>query len=157
MGAGPQWLPERWSPASPESFDARVTWVVDGDTVVVELPGGQEERICLGGIDAPERDQPWGEAATRELRRQVAGQTVAVRLSKRDRYERIVGVILLDGEDQILHIVDRDMAWHYKRCQNEQRVGDRRQNAAAEDAAREASRGLWSDPEPMPPWEWRSR
>ena len=56
-----------------------------------------------------------GREATRELRRQVAGQNVTVRWSKRDRYKRVVGVILLDGEDQNLPLLDRGMAWHYKR------------------------------------------
>ena len=157
IGAGFQGLPDSSSAALPKAFDARVTRIVDGDTVVVELPSGKDERIRLGGIDAPERDQPWGEAATRELRRQVAGQTVTIRWSKRDRYERIVGVILLDGEDQNLHLVDRGMAWHYKRYQAEQGAEDRRLYAAAENAARDARRGLWSDPEPMAPWEWRRR
>ena len=26
-----------------------------------------------------------------------------------------------------------------------------------ESEAREAQRGLWADPQPVPPWEWRKR
>lgn len=56
-----------------------------------------------------------------------------------------------------LHMVDRGMAWHYKRYEAEQHPADRAAYAAAEDAARAARLGLWSDPDPVPPWEWRSR
>ena len=29
--------------------------------------------------------------------------------------------------------------------------------AAAEAAARKAKRGLWADPNPIPPWDWRQK
>jgi endonuclease YncB( thermonuclease family) len=56
-----------------------------------------------------------------------------------------------------LHLIDRGLAWRYKRYQNEQTPSDRAAYAQAEDAARASRRGLWSDPEPVPPWEWRRR
>ena len=60
-----------------ERLTGHVTRIVDGDTIVLEALGAKH-RIRLAGIDAPARNQPWGEAATRELRRQVAGQQVVV-------------------------------------------------------------------------------
>jgi endonuclease YncB( thermonuclease family) len=66
-------------------------------------------------------------------------------------------VIWLDGEDMNLHMVDRGLAWHYKRYADEQSPGDRDAYAAAEKAAKGARRGLWSDPQPIAPWEWRKR
>ena len=112
-------------------------------------------RIRLAGIDAPERNQPWGEAATRELRRQVAGRFVVVDWDKKDRWKRLIGIVSLNGEDQNLHMIDWGLAWHFKRYAHEQGPGDRQRYADAEKAARAAHRGLWSDPEPIPPWEWR--
>lgn len=134
----------------------RVVRVVDGDTIVLEA-GTERHRVRLAGIDAPEKNQPWGEASTRELRRQVAGRDVIVDWAKKDRWNRLIGVIRLDGEDINLHMVDRGMAWHYKRYQAEQTPEDRKLYTAAEIAAQGARRGLWSDPEPVPPWEWRRR
>jgi len=54
-------------------------------------------------------------------------------------------------------MVDRGLAWHYKQYADEQSPGDREAYSAAEEAARDARRGVWSDSEPVPPWEWRKR
>ena len=139
-----------------QRLPGHVIRIVDGDTILLEAQGVRH-RVRLAGIDAPERNQPWGDAATRELRRQVAGQEVIVEWSKRDRWKRLIGIIRLDGEDINLHLVDRGLAWHYKRYADEQSPGDRSAYSAAQAAAEQARRGLWSDPEPMPPWDWRKR
>lgn len=157
VSAGLRYVPSAASDFSVASTDGKVVRIVDGDTVVIETTAGKRERIRLAGIDAPERNQPWGDAATRELRRQVAGKTVLVSGNKRDRYDRLIGVLLLDGEDQNLHLVDRGLAWHYKRYQDEQHPDDRRRYAQAEIDAQTARRGLWSDPDPVAPWDWRRR
>jgi hypothetical protein len=46
-------------------------------------------------------------------------------------------------------------AWHYKKYQGEQTPANRKRYAQAEIEAREAVRGLWNDPAPIPPREWR--
>ncbi len=98
-----------------------------------------------------------GEASTRELRHQITGKHVVVDWHKRDRWKRLIGVVRLADEDMNLHMIDRGLAWHYKRYADEQSSGERDAYAAAEEAARDAKRGLWSDPEPVPPWVWRRR
>jgi endonuclease YncB( thermonuclease family) len=139
-----------------QSLPGQVIRIVDGDTIVLESDGARH-RVRLAGIDAPERNQPWGDASTRELRRQVAGQHVLVEWYKRDRWKRLIGVIRLDGDDMNLHMVDRVLAWHYKRYADEQNPEDRAAYAEAEKVAQWARRGLWSDPQPIAPWEWRKR
>lgn len=139
-----------------QHLPGQVVRVVDGDTLVLEVSGGRH-RVRLAGIDAPERNQPWGEASTRELRRMVAGRHVVVDWEKKDRWKRIIGVVRLADEDVNLHMVDRGMAWHFKRYAADQSPAMREEYAAAETEAREARRGLWSDPDPIPPWEWRKR
>jgi endonuclease YncB( thermonuclease family) len=111
----------------------------------------------LAGIDAPERNQPWGETATRELRRQVAGRFAVVDWNKKDHWKRLIGVVRLIGDAQKLHMIDRGLAWHYKRYEREQSPSDRQRYAEAETAACEAKLGLWSDPDPVAPWDWRKR
>ena len=44
----------------------QVIGVADGDTLDVRLESGML-RVRLHGVDAPERDQPWGKAAKRAL------------------------------------------------------------------------------------------
>lgn len=139
-----------------QQLSGRVVRVVDGDTVVLETQN-ERHRIRLAGIDAPERKQPWGEASTRELRREIAGQSVLVEWNKRDRWKRLIGVIKLEKRDINKHMIKSGLAWHYKKYQREQTPEDRAAYDAAEKAAQGARRGLWSAPNPMPPWNWRRR
>jgi len=74
-----------------------------------------------------------------------------------DRWERLIGIVKLDGEDVNLHMLNRGMAWHYKRYADEQTPNDRSRYANAEEAAQKSRLGLWSDTSPVPPWEWRKR
>jgi endonuclease YncB( thermonuclease family) len=61
------------------------------------------------------------------------------------------------GVDVNLGMVSAGFAWHNKDYEKEQSFADRAAYAAAEDDARRARRGLWADPRPVPPWEFRRR
>ena len=91
------------------------------------------------------------------MRRLVAGKDVSVDWYKQDRWGRLIGNVYVDGEDAGLKMVERGMAWHFKRYADEQTASDRVAYDDAERGARSARRGLWSDPQPIPPWEWRRR
>jgi endonuclease YncB( thermonuclease family) len=47
------------------------------------------------------------------------------------------------------------LAWHDKQDESQQSAGDRRLYAAAEMGARADGRGLWRDPSPVAPWDFR--
>ena len=85
----------------------------------------------------------------------VFGREVTVSYDKTDQYGRLVGKILLDGRDINLAQVRAGMAWHYKEYQREQSPTDRALYARAEDEARARRRGLWIDPSPTPPSQFR--
>ncbi len=75
-----------------------------------------------------------------------------VETSKRDKYGRQIGKVLVNGRDVNLVQVERGMAWFYRQYQREQSPNDQRLYEAAEDAARAGKRGLWRDADPVPPW-----
>lgn len=133
----------------------RVVRVADGDTVTVLDAGQVQHKIRLAGIDAPEKKQAYGEKSRESLEELVAGRTVVVEFTKRDRYGRRVGRLLLDRLDVNLMQISRGMAWHYKAYAREQRASDQRAYAEAETEARRARIGLWRDDEPTPPWDFR--
>jgi endonuclease YncB( thermonuclease family) len=146
-----------------QSLSGKVVRVVDGDTVVLEAEG-ERYRVRLGAIDAPERDQPWGESSTRSMRRILAGKEARVDYYKRDRWGRLIGYIWVTPPDcptcgstldAGLYQLTVGMAWHFKRYAHEQAPEQRGQYKFAETEARAKKAGLWSDPEPIPPWEWR--
>lgn len=67
----------------------KVTNVVDGDTIDVQLTSGTI-RVRVHGIDTPERNQPWGSQATAALSVLVLGKQVELEPFEQDRYERLV-------------------------------------------------------------------
>jgi len=141
-------------PAAGVTLPSQVLWVTDGDTIVVRGPGNAQYRVRLAGIDAPELNQPYGQASKDHLSRRVTGRFVVVDWDKRNRYMSLVGKVLLGDQDVCLEQVRAGLAWHNK--QGEQTRTDRLRYARAEEEARGAERGLWADPNPIRPWEWRS-
>ena len=138
-----------------DTLTGRVVRVTDGDTIVVLDSENTQHKIRLTGIDAPERKQAFGSKSKERLSDLVAGHVVIVEYYKRDRYDRILGKVLFSNEDMNLEQVKAGLAWHYKKYQNEQAPNDRELYSEAEIEAGEAKRGLWHDPEPLPPWEYR--
>ena len=138
-----------------ETLSGRVVRVTDGDTIVVLDADKVQHKIRLQGIDAPERGQAFGTKSKEHLSELVAGKTVVVDYNKYDRYQRILGKVLVNGEDVNLEQVEAGMAWHYKKYQGEQSSSDRIRYSDAELEARREKLGLWRDPNPIPPWEYR--
>ena len=116
-----------------------------------------QHTIRLAQIDAPEKAQPYGDRAKHLLSDLVFGAEVDVEYDKRDRYGRIVVKVVPDGQDASLSILEAGYASHFKRYATEQSKTDRATYSRAEDAARHAKWGLWSEPTPQPPWEWRAQ
>lgn len=142
-------------PTYAETLSGRVVGIADGDTITLLDAANQQHKIRLAGIDAPEKSQPYGQASKQALSDQVYDRQVSVETSKRDRYGREIGKVLIAGQDANLEQVRRGLAWHYKQYQKEQPLEDRQAYGAAEIEARDAKRGLWADTDPMPPREWR--
>ncbi|MCM2256516.1 MAG: thermonuclease family protein [Vicinamibacteria bacterium] len=137
--------------ALPAPFEAIVAGVSDGDSVVVIHEGGPLP-IRLDGIDAPESGQPWARKARDRAADLMRGRTVRVLPRDRDtKYDRLVARIEVGGRDVNETLVAEGLAWHYVRFSSDPRL------AAAEQAARAAKRGLWADPKPIAPWDWRHR
>ena len=136
-------------------LEGKVIKITDGDTVHVLDADKETHKIRLAGIDAPERGQPYGKAAGKFLGKQINQQTVCVDWHKRDRYKRLVGVIRYEGRDVNLELVKAGYAWHYKKYQREQTPADRVIYADTEVQARSDVIGLWSEPNPIKPTDWR--
>jgi len=157
----------RASAADLEPFDARVVGVIDGDTITF-LDGNQlQHRIRLAGIDAPEKDQPFGVRSLQSLTRMVLDNEVRIEPSKRDRRGRLVAKVWVTPIDlpctrtgdpcpKTLDVgraqLTVGLAWHYEKYELEQPEEDRLAYAFEEQEARARKAGLWSDRDPTPPW-----
>ncbi|WP_263811053.1 thermonuclease family protein [Salinibacter pepae] len=137
---------------SGQTFTARVTEVKDGDTYDVRRSADGEVTIRLHGVDAPESSQSYGTAATRAARRYVGGKDVRVDVEEIGRYGRAVASIEIQGGDLGAMLIGDGLAWHY-----DEYAPNESEYRRLERQARNAKRGLWSQGNPVPPWEWRDR
>lgn len=126
-----------------------VTGVSDGDTIEVTR-SGEIYRVRLEGIDCPETNQAFGEEATRFVYDLCYGENVKMDVIGIDRYGRYLAkIILSDGSELNEELLRAGLAWHYKEYNNEERY------AQLEKEARKAGIGLWSDANPIAPWDFR--
>ena len=122
--------------------------VSDGDTLHVVL-GEARVRVRLSRIDAPEHGQAFGRRSEQSLRELVGRKTVLMTWRTSDRHGRPIATIEVDGMDVSREQVRRGMAWVYRRYSRDEDL------LRIEQEARDARRGLWSDPHAIAPWEWR--
>lgn len=111
----------------------------------------------LAGIDAPEKFQAFGQKSRESLEELVAGKTVIVETYKKDRYGRSIGKVLFNGRDMNIEQIRRGLAWFYRHYEVELSPDDRQRYDRAESEAKDYRQGLWSDRNPVPPWEFRRR
>jgi endonuclease YncB( thermonuclease family) len=72
-----------------------------------------------------------------------------------DRYGRTLATVFVDGIDANLEQVRSGMAWVYQKYIDQSNADIRASYLQAENEGRKERLGLWSDPHPIPPWEWR--
>lgn len=131
------------------AFEGHVVGVIDGDTLDVLDGQRRSHRIRLAEIDAPEKNQPFGQQAKRRLSDLCFDKPAVVREKERDQYGRTIGYVLCNRVDANLAMVSDGMAWAYRRYAQSPSI------FSAEAGAQQARRGLWADPSPTPPWAWR--
>ncbi|SLM48100.1 Uncharacterized endonuclease (modular protein) [Nitrospira japonica] len=127
----------------------KVIAVLDGDIIEV-IHGHQVERIRLNGIDRPEKGQDYGQRAKRFTQELVEQKEVRVETRGLDKYGRTIGdVFLMDGTHVNRELVNAGLAWRFCRHSSDNQLKQ------LEEESREAKRGLWVDPVPIPPWVYR--
>ena len=128
---------------------ARVVSVHDGDTLTV-LIERRQVKVRLTDIDAPELRQPFGSRSRQSLAELCFGKFASLDVRGHDRYKRTIAQVTCEGHDANAEQVRRGFAWTYTRYAPVDSPLYAMQNEA-----RSAHRGLWSDPAPVPPWDWR--
>lgn len=137
--------------ASPTIPGDKVVGVKDGDTFEV-LRNGQTLTVRLYGIDTPEKNQAYGQRAKQFASDMAFGKSVRLIEHNKDRYGRTVGTIILpDGRNLNEELVREGYAWHYKAYSKDKNL------ANLEADARRFKRGLWQDPNPVAPWDFRKQ
>jgi endonuclease YncB( thermonuclease family) len=124
--------------------------ITDGDTFKGLTKDKEEIKFRIYGIDAPEKKQAFGTKSKEYLSDLIYGQTVGIKVDKKDRYGRsVVWIFTSEGKDVSAEMLKTGMAWHYKK------YDDSRQYADFENEAHRKKIGLWADANPIEPWNFR--
>lgn len=122
---------------------------IDGDSIEVTKNQFPFE-VRIVGIDAPELDQPFGDLARKAVEAVCVGKQVTVNVSDHDQYGRAIAEVTLPGSFSLGRtLVASGGAWWYRSYSHDLELG------RLEAEARGKKKGLWSQPNPVPPWQWR--
>lgn len=133
------------------AFTGEVVSVLNGDTIEI-LHNGTAQRVRLYGIDCPEEGQPFGNNAKQATSAMVFAMDVTLEIHGKDKYGHILAdVLLADGTNVNYALVKDGWCWRYRKSTSDTTL------EKLETEAIEAGRGLWADPQPVPPWEWRKK
>ena len=133
------------------AWQSKVVGISDGDTITV-MHDGRGEKIRIYGVDCPEKHQDFGQKAKKFTSTMVYGKAVEVEPIDTDRYGRTVGMVSVNGKSLNEELIRNGFAWVYTKYCNKPFC---RAWNTYQDQARKNKVGLWSMPNPVPPWEFR--
>lgn len=135
--------------AQAEKVTCKAIGIMDGDTLKCLTSDHTQLKVRLSQIDAPEKAQSHGEKSKQSLSELVFGQPVVLDVQDTDRYGRLLATVYLNGRDINLEQVRRGYAWAYRRYVKDPAY------IQVEREAKAQRRGLWQDPAPIEPEQWR--
>lgn len=133
------------------SFTAKVTRVIDGDSLKVK-DGKKLYEIRLYGIDAPEYDQPYAAKAKKLVKQTILKKKVNIIPVEWDKYHRLVAIVTYNDQSINKRLISNGLAWYYPKyckiniCKNWKREGKK---------AKKRGINIWSDPLSIAPWKWK--
>lgn len=152
-----------------ESVSVDVEYVVDGDTIIVRFPDGEEATVRLIGVDAPESGDTnpheyvaipptaearsclryWAQHARATIRDAVTGGEVRLafdpRSDRRGHYDRLLGYLITNDTTLNRRLVAEGLARLY-----DTEFEARDSYADLEADAQSSDRGVWSCRRPTP-------
>jgi endonuclease YncB( thermonuclease family) len=140
--------------ANAATLYGKVESVDEGDVLTVSNLN-RSIKIRLLGIDAPEKDQPLAEESRLHLATLVLNKFIVVHYTGLGQNGFILGRVVLDEMDVCAQMLRDGVAWYD--ANNAARLSPQEQNlyAASAQAARTELRGIWNNPTPVAPWDFR--
>lgn len=141
-------------PVKANTLQAIVVEVSDGKTITVENTG-RRIKVVLKAAEAPENDQPYGDAARLHLAGFVLNHQVTVEYTGLGAGAMLIARVFYEDRDIGLQMIRDGVAWFDRNYESELGAQAQRLYADSEQAARSEHRGIWQESSPVPPWEWR--
>ena len=138
--------------ARASTLTGKVIEINDGDEITI-FNMNRPVRIRLVGIDAPEKDQAFGEVAKQHLADLVFDKFVFVEYTGIGLHTDLIGRVLLNGADINAQMIRDGAAWYAPQLSH---LSDAQQEiySKSEEAARNEKRGLWQVDGAVAPWEF---
>jgi endonuclease YncB( thermonuclease family) len=105
-------------------------YCIDGDTFIYN-----NIKYRLSGIDCPEKSQPFGQEAKKELIKLIQGKELIIVAEKIDRYGRVIATIYVGTTDINKELVSKGFAWSYRRYSSKYNQ--------TEETAKKSKKGMW--------------
>jgi endonuclease YncB( thermonuclease family) len=141
------------NPAAAATLRAKVVEVQSGNSVLVTNTN-RPVRVRLKAIAPPEAGQPFSAVAREHLQALVFDKAVVVEYSSMTS-DYLEGRVVADGIDIGSQMLRDGVAWYDRSTDYGLTEADRVLYAQCEQAARAEKRGLWSEVNPVAPWEFR--
>jgi len=135
------------------SFSGKVIEINDADEITV-FNLNRPVRVRLLGVDAPEKDQFYGDVAKQHLKDLIFDKLVSVEYSGIGSNGSLVGRVLINGTDVGAQMIRDGVAWCDPTYDSRLTETDRNIYLQSEQAARNEKRGLWQADHPVAPWEF---
>lgn len=130
-------------------MNCKVVGISDGDTFTCLTDDKQQLKIRMNQIDAPEKNQDFGQASKQALSGMIFGKVVGLKTNGTDKYGRTIAEAFYDGKNINKAMVKQGMAWAYREYMTDNEYAD------LETTARSSTTGLWSQPDPVYPSDYR--
>lgn len=127
----------------------QVIAIADGDTLTI-LVDQKPLKIRLANIDAPEKNQPFGQKSKESLSELCAGKKAKYQPLSVDKYRRIIANVKCNSVDVNVTQVKRGLAWVYSKYNVDPHLPN------LQISAQQQAVGLWGIHDPIPPWQWRA-
>jgi micrococcal nuclease len=138
--------------AQSSAWQGKAIHIADGDTITVLTGERDQIKVRLYGIDAPEKGQAFGDKAKAFSAGMVGNRMVEVTEIARDRYGRVVALVEIEGRLLNTELLRAGLSWVYDRYCDAPSCEHWR---GLEAEARRQGLGLWANPNPIAPWEYR--
>jgi micrococcal nuclease len=133
-----------------QTLTGKVIAIKDGDTVVVLDAENTQTTLRLAEVDCPEKAQAFGTRAKQFTSDQVYLKQVKYEVTDTDRYGRSIAKIYYDDNKYLsAEIIKNGFGWQYKQYSTSKLL------ARLEQEARTNKKGLWVDPNPVYPSDFR--
>jgi endonuclease YncB( thermonuclease family) len=133
-----------------QNIIGKVVGITDGDTFKLLEKDSILHKVRVANIACPERGQPFSNRAKQFTSDAIFSKDIKIEVLNTDRYGRLIAFAIYDdGLNLSEELVRSGYAWNYDKYSDDEVLIN------LEKEARNKKLGLWSEPHPIPPWEWR--